>query len=202
MRNRLYLATVLGVALCGAHVYGQFGGKPSALSTIKLRDDLFVIHNDFVPGNTTVLVTNDGVVMVDDKFEVDHANILAELKKITNQPVKYVINTHHHGDHSGSNAQFQKTNATIVATEAARVNMVDGKQPGQPTMTFDRQATIALGGKLVRLYYFGRAHTNGDLVAHFPAHRALAAGDMYTVGGKSCGSSGTRRSSSGTRSTT
>ena len=67
------------------------------LNTIKLKDDLYVIHNDFVPGNTTALITNDGVLLVDDKFEIDHAGILAELKKITDKPVKYIINTHHHG---------------------------------------------------------------------------------------------------------
>jgi glyoxylase-like metal-dependent hydrolase (beta-lactamase superfamily II) len=121
-------------------------------------------------------------VLVDDKFEVDYPNILAELKKITNQPVKYVINTHHHGDHSGSNARFQATSAIVVATEQAYANMVDGKQPGQPTMTFTGRGAIHLGGKDVRMYYFGRSHTNGDAVVLFPAQRVLAAGDMFTFG--------------------
>src|SRR5581483_5448260 len=91
--------------------YTQFGNQPAKLNTIKLKDDLYVIHNDVVPGNTTALITNEGVLLVDDKFEIDHANIMAELKKITNKPVKYVINTHHHADHSGGNAQLQQMNA-------------------------------------------------------------------------------------------
>jgi cyclase len=183
MKNRLILATVLGVALCGgAYVRAQFGQEPAKLSVVKLADDLFVIHNDYVPGNTTVMVTNEGVIMVDDKFEVDHATLLAELKKITSQPVKYVINTHHHGDHSGGNAKLQELNAQVVASEEARENMVDGKQPGLPTVTFQRHAHIYLGGKNVELYHFGRAHTNGDVVAYFPAQRTLAAGDMFTFG--------------------
>jgi glyoxylase-like metal-dependent hydrolase (beta-lactamase superfamily II) len=62
---------------------------------------------------------------VDDKFEVDADNILAMLKKVTNQPVKYVINTHHHGDHSGSNAKMQAIGAVVIASEPARQNMVD-----------------------------------------------------------------------------
>ena len=182
MRTRLYLLTGLSVALLGAYVHAQFGGQPSKLNTVKLKDDLFVIHNDYVPGNTTALITNEGVVLVDDKFEVDYPNILAELKKITNQPVKYVINTHHHGDHSGSNAKFQAANAIVVATEQAYVNMIDGKQPGVPTMTFNGRGAIHLGGKDVRMYYFGRSHTNGDAVVLFPAQRVLAAGDMFTFG--------------------
>ena len=102
---RLSLMILLGAGLWTAHVYGQFGAQASKLDVVKIKDDLYVIHNDFVPGNTTALITNEGVMLVDDKFEIDYANIVAEVKKLTNQPIKYVINTHHHGDHSGGNAK-------------------------------------------------------------------------------------------------
>lgn len=127
-------------------------------------------------------MTNDGVVLVDDKFEVDHAGILAQLKTITNQPVKYVVSTHHHADHSGGNAKMQALNVQVVMHQAARAHMVDANQPGQPNMTFEQHANIHLGGKQVELYHFGRAHTNGDTVVLFPAQRVLAAGDMFTFG--------------------
>ena len=183
MKNRLILLTVLGVALAGGtYVRAQFGDAPSKLDVVKLKDDLFVIHNDYVPGNTTVMVTNEGVIMVDDKFEIDHANILAELKKITNQPVKYVVNTHHHGDHSGGNAKLQALGAQVVTSWQARQQMVDGKQPGLSNITIDQKGSLYLGGKQVDLFYFGRGHTNGDIVALFPAQRVLAAGDLFTIG--------------------
>ena len=152
--------------------------QPAKLTPVKVKDDLFVIHNDFVPGNTTALVTNEGVVLVDDKFEIDHDNILAELKKITNQPVKYVINTHHHADHSGGNAKLQAMNVQVVASEQARENMVDGKQPGLPNVVFDHHAHVYLGGKNVELYHFGRAHTNGDVVVLLPG-AAVAGGRRH-----------------------
>jgi cyclase len=173
----------VAAALCGglwmAQVYGQQAAK---LNLVKVKDDLYVIHNDYVPGNSTALITNDGVVLVDDKFEVDHDNILTELKKITDRPIKYVINTHHHADHSGGNAKLQQMNVQIVASEQARENMVEGKQSGLPNVVFDQHARVYLGGKSVELYHFGRAHTSGDIVAYFPADRALAAGDMFTYG--------------------
>ena len=183
MNKRLILLTILGVALAGgAYVRAQFGDKPSKLDVVKLKDDLFVIHNDYVPGNTTVMVTNEGVILVDDKFEIDFDNIVAEVKKITNQPVKYVINTHHHGDHSGSNAKMQALGAQVVTSWQARQNMVDGKQPGLSNITIENRASLYLGGKRVDLFYFGRGHTNGDIVALFPAQRVLASGDLFTIG--------------------
>ena len=182
MPTRLSLVAGLGLLLAGAYVHAQFGQEPAKLSVQKLRDDIFVIRNEFVPGNTTVMVTNEGVVLVDDKFDIDHANILAQLKTFTNQPIKYVINTHHHGDHSGSNAKMQALGAQVVSSEQARQHMVDGSQPGLPNVTIDGHGTLFLGGKRVELYWFGRAHTSGDIVALFPAQRVLAAGDMFTVG--------------------
>jgi glyoxylase-like metal-dependent hydrolase (beta-lactamase superfamily II) len=179
---RLSLAGAMVGAMCVAYLHAQFGSAPAKLNTVKVTDDLYVIHNDFVPGNTTALITNEGVVLVDDKFEVDFPNIVAEVKKLTNQPIKYVINTHHHADHSGSNAKMQAMNVQVIASEQARENMVDAKQPGQPTMTFDRHAHVYLGGKNIELYHFGRSHTNGDVVVLFPAQRTLAAGDMFTYG--------------------
>ena len=182
MTKRQSLVVVLLVALTAASVYGQFGTEAAKLDVIKVQDDLYVIHNDFVPGNTTVLVTTEGVVLVDDKFEIDHANVLAQLKKITNQPIRYVVNTHYHADHSGGNAKLQALGARAVSSEKARERMVSGKQTGLTDITFDQRIRIRLGGKRVDLYHFGRSHTDGDIVAHFPQHRVLAAGDMFAFG--------------------
>jgi glyoxylase-like metal-dependent hydrolase (beta-lactamase superfamily II) len=173
----------LGLLSAGLWVaYSQFGTAPSKLSTVKIKDDLFVIHNDFVPGNTTALITNEGVILVDDKFEIDYANIVAAVKKLTNQPIKYVINTHHHGDHSGGNAAAQKASVTAIAHENALQNMLDGKQPGVANIGVGNHSRIRLGGKDAEIFYFGRSHTNGDISVYFPAQRTLATGDMFTFG--------------------
>jgi glyoxylase-like metal-dependent hydrolase (beta-lactamase superfamily II) len=183
MKSRVTLLAVLGVALLGAYVYGQgFGQTPAKLDTIKIKDDLFVIHNDFVPGNTTALITNEGVVLVDDKFEIDHDGIMAQLKKLTNQPVKYVINTHYHADHSGGNPKLQALGAQVVTSELARAKMAEVKQPGMANVTLENNLRLYVGGKRIEVWRFGRAHTDGDVVVLFPDHRVLAAGDMFTFG--------------------
>ena len=172
---------VLGcLALPGANA--QFGTEPAKLELIKIKDDIYVISNAYVPGLTTALITNEGVLLVDDKFEIDHDSIMAQLKTVTNQPVKYVINTHFHADHSGGNAKLQALDALAVASDQARVRMVAGNQPGLPDMTVRERATIYLGGKPVELYWFGRAHTDGDVVVLFPEHDVIVMGDMYTNG--------------------
>jgi glyoxylase-like metal-dependent hydrolase (beta-lactamase superfamily II) len=174
-----------------AYAHGQELGKdPAKLNVVKIQDDLYVIHNDFVPGNSTALITDEGVVLVDDKFAVDHDNIVAELKKVTGKPIRYVINTHHHADHSGGNVKMQQMNVQVIASEQARENMLTGPrdglfidtQPGFPNVTFDDHLYLHLGGKRVDLYHFGRAHTNGDVVVYFPAARTLAAGDIFVFG--------------------
>jgi cyclase len=179
--HRTLAALVLG---CFAMPYAnaQFGNEPAKLSLVKVQDDVYVIHNDFVPGNVTALITNEGVILVDDKFEIDHDNIMKMLKTVTNQPVKYVINSHFHGDHSGGNAKLQAGGTLAVASAQARARMVTAKQPGLPDITVQPRGSLWLGGKSAEIYWFGRAHTDGDVVVLFPQNKLLAAGDMYTNG--------------------
>lgn len=174
------LAFGLGAMPCAANA--QFGTEPANLSLVKLRDDVYVIQNPIVPGNTTVLITNEGVILVDDKFEIDHDNIVAMLRTVTSQPVKYVINTHYHADHSGGNAKLQAGGTLAVASIQARQRMVEGNQPGLPDITVQPRGAIWLGGKSAEIYWLGRAHTDGDVVVLFPQSGVLAAGDMYTEG--------------------
>jgi len=180
--TRIGFALACCLVLASVWVRGQFGQQAAKLDTVKVRDNLFVIHNDFVPGNVTALVTNSGVLLVDDKFEIDHENILAQLKTITSQPVKYVVNTHHHGDHSGGNAKLQAMNVQVIASEQAGKMMAFANQPGLPDVTFTDRAVVRLGTKEVQLFYFGRAHTSGDVFVYFPSERVIAAGDAFTYG--------------------
>jgi glyoxylase-like metal-dependent hydrolase (beta-lactamase superfamily II) len=184
MRKSSLLRLGLLILLCGASwvAYSQMGQTPAKLSTVKITNDLFMIHNDIVPGNTTVLVTDEGILLVDDKFAVDHDNLVAEVKKISAKPIKYVISTHHHADHTGGNPAMQKMDVKVIASEQARQNMLDAKQPGQPDIAVEHHATVTLGGKVAEIYYFGRAHTNGDIVILFPQERVLSAGDIFTFG--------------------
>ena len=186
MRARLLLHLTIvgaGLVLFGVRLHGQPTAPPTAFETVRVADDIFVFHNPGAPGNATALVTDEGVILVDAKNPVDYENVVAAVKTVSNQPIRYVISTHHHGDHTGSNPQLQAAGAVIVASENQRQNMIEsGYSSGQPSISFEQRANVMLGGKKVELYYFGRGHTNGDIVAYFPEQRVLATGDLYVTG--------------------
>jgi len=155
---------------------------PPPLTLNKLKDDLYEIEGD--GGNVAVYVTNEGVILVDDKYEQDFDNIMEKVKSVTSQPVRYVLTTHHHSDHSGGNARFLASPAEIISTLNAHKNIVEHKQANAaPNMaaariTFTDESDIFLGGKEVRARYLGRGHTNGDALIYFPALRTLHTGDL------------------------
>ena len=176
--------------------YTQNQGKqPPALTLNKVKDDLYEIEGD--GGNVAVYVTSEGVILVDDKFEQDHDNIMAKVKSVTDQPVKYVVTTHHHSDHSGGNVGFIST-AEIISTATARANIVEHKQPNAPAnmtparVVFTQECSCFWAAKRRARFTFGRGHTNGDAFVYFPALKTLHTGDMmagttplidYTGGG-------------------
>lgn len=152
------------------------------LTVEKIADDLHVLVGS--GGNVAVYTTNDGLILVDDKFERNVPEILEKVKTISDKPVRYVLNTHQHGDHTGGNAMIKdKTGAVLFSHVNARDNMVERKMPGVPDEVFTGRKTIKLGGKQVQAYYFGRGHTNGDAVYVFPARKTMHMGDLFSYGG-------------------
>ena len=184
--NRRATVTLTALALLwtiiAAPAHAQFGTMPAELELIQLNDDMYVIGNVAVPGLVTVLVTDDGVLLVDDKFEIDHDNIMTMLRTVTDQPIEYVINTHYHNDHSGGNPKLQALDVVVVASDQARTRMVAVNQPGLPDITLGDRATLYIGGKTVEIHAVSSAHTNGDVVVLFPDYNVLAAGDIFANG--------------------
>src|SRR5947199_903250 len=117
-------------------------------------------------GNVAFMPTSEGVVLVDDKFAQDAPQIQAQVKAVTDQPIRYVLNTHQHGDHTGGNAALMAAHAEIIIQKNARANMAKGEMPGIPRITFSDESQLFLGGKEVVARYLGRGHTNGDAVIY------------------------------------
>jgi len=156
-----------------------------------VKDNLYIItgsspanRDAFSGGNTAVFITDTGVVLVDTKLAGWGQVILDKVKTVTSKPVTTIINTHTHGDHTGSNSFFGPT-VDIVAHENTKTNMAKmdafkgDKAAFLPKRTFRDKMTIGSGKNEIDLYYFGRGHTNGDAWIVFPALRVMHTGDMF-----------------------
>ena len=138
-------------------------------------------------GNVAVRVTGAGVVIVDDRLPPSSAQIMAQVRSVTSQPIRYVLSSHHHGDHTGGHTEFIEV-AEIVAHENNRGNMVRGNLAAPPRVVFTDRASVFLGEVEVQALYFGRGHTNGDAVTYFPDLKVVHTGDLVVWGKRTDGS--------------
>jgi glyoxylase-like metal-dependent hydrolase (beta-lactamase superfamily II) len=150
-------------------------------------------------GNITVAVGTDGIIMVDSEFAPLHDKIKAAIAKLSPLPIKYLINTHYHGDHTGGNAPFHKDGATVVAQDNIRVRLAAGNAPNGltgakmapqpadalPTDTYCcGTKTVEVGGRKALLSHVYNAHTDGDTWVYFDAANVLDTGDTFTNTGR------------------
>jgi glyoxylase-like metal-dependent hydrolase (beta-lactamase superfamily II) len=183
--SRIGLAAgLLALAVSGAFVRAQ-QPSPDQFEPVgaiqKVRDNLYMIPGQ--GGNTTVLVTRTGVVLVDTKLVNNGKAILERVASVSKRPVTTVINTHSHFDHVGSNEAFPAT-VDVVTQENTRAAMakdpaLKDKPSAMPDRTFRDRLIIGEGTERVELYFFGPAHTGGDAFVVFPAQRVMSAGDVY-----------------------
>jgi cyclase len=149
-------------------------------------------------GNIGASVGDDGIVIVDDQYAPLADKIQSALKGITDKPVRFVINTHYHEDHTGGNEYFQKT-APIIAHDNVRKRLEEGGVAGNggsvkfdskpqpkgalPIITFDHDVTVHLNGEDIRALHFPAGHTDGDSVIYFPKSNVVHMGDDFVTYG-------------------
>jgi glyoxylase-like metal-dependent hydrolase (beta-lactamase superfamily II) len=149
-------------------------------------------------GNIGASVGDDGIVVVDDQYAPLAEKIQAALKGITDKPVRFIINTHYHGDHTGGNAYFQKQ-APIIAHDNVRKRLESGGGAGNggsvhmdakpaakealPIITFDHDVTVHLNGEDIRALHFPAGHTDGDSIIFFPKSNVVHMGDDFVTYG-------------------
>ncbi len=183
------LASILTLA-AGQQVPTLTPEQQARLQIREVMDGLYVLpgfDGGQSGGNVAVRVTDEGVIIVDDKFPYSFDFITAQVRSVTDQPIKYVLNTHHHDDHSGSNADFMPS-AEVIVHKNARANIVRNNQPGAPRLIFADETAVFLGGAEVQMFHFGRGHTNGDAVVYFPDLRTVHTGDLFVFGQRLDGS--------------
>src|SRR5580658_7636320 len=163
---------------------GRGAPQPQAIQQVK--PGLYMITG--AGGNTTVRLTKQGLIVVDGKLpgQANYDALMALIKGISDQPIKYLIVTHHHADHTGNNQRFLDAGVQIVAHENLKKNLVTyavDPRPAPPSITYPgAEYTVTLGGVKVELHHFGRAHTSGDTVVYFPDLKVVSVSDVVTTG--------------------
>jgi glyoxylase-like metal-dependent hydrolase (beta-lactamase superfamily II) len=190
------LGFVVGVGVLSWVVAAQAPSGPSpkavaATAIEKVKDNLYIITGSgaadataFSGGNTAVFITDAGVTLVDTKLPGWGPTIVERVKSVTNKPITRIINTHTHGDHTGSNEHFGATIESVVQ-ENTKANMArmdefkGAKAKFLPTKTYKDKLTLGAGKDQIDLYHFGPAHTNGDTFVVFTALRTMHVGDTF-----------------------
>jgi len=116
-------------------------------------------------------------------YDRNFTDLMAQIRGISSQPIRYVLNTHHHDDHAGGNAQMAAAGAQLIQHRGAREATLKLNQPGPAPVTYGDDISVTLGGKEVRARHFGRGHTGGDAVIYFPAYRTIHTGDLFLTNG-------------------
>jgi cyclase len=163
------------------------------IKTTGLGNDVYMLEGQ--GGNITVAVAKDGIIMVDGQYAPLHDKIKAAIAAISNLPIKYLINTHYHGDHTGGNELFAKDGVTIVSQDNVKSRLAAGTTNGLtgaktppapqgalPSDTYTNFSKIRLQGRVADLKHIANAHTDGDTYVWFKTANVLATGDTFANG--------------------
>jgi cyclase len=188
------------IALSGPVFAQQPAASPPAvdfsrveIKTTALGDNCYMLQGE--GGNITVAVAKDGIVMVDGQYAPLHDKIKAAIEAISNKPIKYLINTHFHGDHTGGNELFARDGVSIVSQVNVKNRLAAGTSNGLtgaktppappaalPSDTYTNFSKIRLEGRVADLKHIANAHTDGDTYVWFKTANVLSTGDTFTNG--------------------
>lgn len=194
------LAIVLGLAATMLLIGRTASAQQQDFSKVEIKvtkvsGNIYMLEG--AGGNIAASVGEDGIVIIDDQFAPLAEKIQAALKNIgvTDKPVRFVINTHYHGDHTGGNELFNNSGSTIIAHDNVRKRLESGGPAGNggsvkienkpaakaalPIITFDHDVTIHLNGEDIRALHFPSGHTDGDSVIFFPKNNVVHMGDDF-----------------------
>jgi cyclase len=199
---RMGMIVVASMLLLGGACYAQ--QQPAAappppdfskveIKTTDLGDNMYMLEGQ--GGNITVAVAKDGIIMVDGEFAPLHDKIKAAVATVSNQPIKYLLNTHFHGDHTGGNEPFAKDGVTVVSEVNVKNRLAAGTTNGLtgvktppvspdalPAKTYTGSYHIRLRGRVADLKHIANAHTDGDTYVWFKTANVLSTGDTFTNG--------------------
>lgn len=180
----MFLLGVFG-AIPGLAQYSRPKDPPGkgALTAEFVKTGLYMFSGP--GGNSLLRLSANGLIIVDGQLPGNYDELLAQVKKISDQPVRVLIDTDYHENHTGSNAKFLADHTQILAQENVKQDLAAYNPPhgkvAPPTKTYDHDLTLRLGGIEAQVLHYGNAHTNGDTVVYFPNLKVVAVGDLFAA---------------------
>lgn len=176
IKNKLLIAVSL-VGMAFSTIAQDF--SKVEIKTHKVRGDVYMLEGR--GGNIGVLSTPDGLLLVDDQFQGLAEKIEMAMKQVNDKPLRYVVNTHYHGDHTGGNSFFSHK-APIFAHENVRNRLADKEMPNKdelPVVTYENGVKIYLANEEITLRHLPTGHTDGDTVVYFKNANVIHTGDLF-----------------------
>jgi cyclase len=146
------------------------------IQTVKIADGLYVLMGGPAQGNIVASVGNDGIFLIDSMYAPMHQKIMDALAKISNQPIRFLVNTHLHGDHTAGNEAMAKLGAVIISHDNMRKRMTDPQN--EPIVTYTGSLTLHFNGEEIYIYHPAPAHTDGDSIIYFRHANVMHVGDV------------------------
>jgi len=178
------VSTAIAQKSLGEATKAELEKSKSATRMVQISGNTYMIGGK--GGNIAVHFGAEEILMIDDKFADDTDNILEQIRRINKKkPISFLINTHHHGDHTGGNENLKKEGAIIIAHENARANISYGtktKEEALPKVTFSKDMKLWFDGQEIYAFHVDKAHTNGDVMVYIPQTNVLHTGDAFVNG--------------------
>jgi len=174
----------LAVVLLAFTASAQRDFSDVEIKTIPVAGNIYMLEGS--GGNIGVSAGGDGILIVDDQFAPLAEKIEVAVKQLNPGSLRFVLNTHHHGDHTGGNAVFAGRGATIIAQSNVRKRLAgdaNSAMEALPVITFDRSASVHFNGEEIKLLHHGPGHTDGDSIIHFTGANVVHMGDLFFNGG-------------------
>lgn len=146
------------------------------IQTVKVADNLWVLMGGPAQGNILVSAGADGIFLVDSMYQPMHEKIMVAIRKLSDQPIRFLVNTHLHGDHTAGNADMARLGAVIISHENMRKRMAG--QPGLPVITYTDSLTLHFNGDEIYIFHPAPAHTDGDSIIYFRHANVMHVGDV------------------------
>lgn len=178
----LTLALILTCGIWNAAAQQNIDFEKLELQTVKVADRLYVLMGGPAQGNIAVSIGSDGVFLVDSMYGQMHQKIVDAVRALSPLPIRYVVNTHLHGDHTAGNAAMATLGAVIISHENMRKRMADAQSapaPGTlPVLTYSDSLTLHFNGEEIQIFHPAPAHTDGDSIIYFRKANVAHVGDI------------------------